>query len=166
MKKIFDIKTIAYNGIIAAIYVVLTLITYDFSYLGIQFRIAEILMLLVFFRKDSIIGLTLGCLIANLFSFSPWDILFGTLATVFSCLIMMFLKHLIIAVFIPVIFNGFIVAFELWWILEEPFWFSVLTVALGELAVLLLGYLLFMLLKRKKNYLESIGAKQNLGFKF
>lgn len=160
------VKSIAYNGILAALYIVLTLLTYEFSYLGVQFRVAEILMIMCFFRKDSIIGLTIGCAIANLFSFSLWDVIFGTLATVISCVLMMFSKWLLLAIMAPVILNGFIVAFELWWLLDEPFWFSCFTVALGELAVLIVGYIIFMILKRRKGLLESMGANQNLDFKF
>ena len=161
-----DIKTIAYNGILAALYVVLTLATYNISYLGIQFRVAELLMLLCFFRKDSLIGVAIGCAIANLFSFSMWDVLFGTVATLLAGIIMMFSKHLLFAIMMPVVFNGFIVAFELHWLLAEPFWLSVLSVSLGELAVMTVGYIFFMIMKKRKGFLEEMGLNQNLDFKF
>ena len=164
MKK--PTQVITYNAIIAAIYVALTLLTYDISYLGLQFRIAEMLMLLCFFRKDSILGLSIGCAISNIFSFSPLDVLFGTLATIFACLCIMFSKFLIVGVIAPVVFNGFIIGFELWWLLGANFWLSVLSVSLGELAVLSVGYIIFMLLKKRKGFFESIGANQNLDFKF
>lgn len=44
-----DTRSIISNGIIAAVYVVLTYITYTISFLGLQFRFAEILVLLCFF---------------------------------------------------------------------------------------------------------------------
>ncbi len=160
------IKSIAYNGVLAALYIVLTLLTYEISYLGIQFRIAEMLMFLCFFRKDSIIGLTLGCAISNILSFSPWDILFGTLATFISCLIIIFTKHMIFTVIIPTVLNAFVVGFELYWLLGEPFWFSCLTVAIGEFAVLMVGYIIFMIIGKRKGVLQAIGANQNLDFKF
>ena len=160
------IKSIAYNGILAALYVVLTLATYNISYLALQFRVAELLMLLCFFRKDSIIGVTIGCFIANLFSFSAWDLLFGTMATIIAGTIMMFSKHLAFAAFMPVLFNGFIVGFELWWLLGEPFWISVLSVSLGELAVMAVGYIFFMIMKRRKGFFEAMLLNQNLDFKF
>ncbi len=165
MKK-SPIKIITYNAIIASVYVVLTLLTYEISYLGLQFRIAEMLMLLCFFRKDSILGLTLGCAISNIFSFSPLDVVFGTMATILACLCIMFSKFLFVGVLAPVVFNGFIVGFELWWLLGAPFWPSVLSVALGELAVLSVAYIIFMLLKKRKGFFESIGADQNLEFLF
>ena len=46
------LDAIIYNASIAAIYVVVTLITYPISYRGIQFRFAEILMIFAFFRKE------------------------------------------------------------------------------------------------------------------
>lgn len=160
------VQSIAYNGILAALYVVLTLATYNISFLALQFRVAELLMLLCFFRKDSLIGLTIGCFIANLFSFSAWDLLFGTMATVLAGIVMIFSKHLLFAIFMPVLFNGFIVAFELNWLLCEPFWISVLSVSLGELTVMLVGYIFFMIIKRRKGFFEAIGLNQNLDFKF
>ena len=59
-------------------------LSYEFS----QFRISEFMNLLVFFNPTYTIGLTLGCLIANLASlYGVYDIVFGTLATLISCLL-------------------------------------------------------------------------------
>ncbi|HOF43397.1 MAG TPA: QueT transporter family protein, partial [Bacilli bacterium] len=49
-------KVIVRNALIASLYVVLTVIN-PFSFESIQFRISEILILLVFFRKDYFLGL-------------------------------------------------------------------------------------------------------------
>ena len=160
-------RDIISNALIAAIYVVLTLITYPVSFLGIQFRIAEVMVLLCFFRKDYAIGLVLGCAIANLTStIGLVDVGFGTLATLLTCLCVMFCKQLAIACIFPVLFNGFIVGFELWKFLGEPFWMSVGTVALGEFAVMVVGYIVYMILKRRPNFFENIRANQNIAFKW
>ena len=92
------IGIIVRNGIMAALYVVLTLISYPISYGLYQLRISEALVLLCFFRKDYTIGITLGCLIANAFSpeLGPIDMLIGTSATLISCLLVCFCKHLLI----------------------------------------------------------------------
>jgi uncharacterized membrane protein len=160
-----NLKHIADNGILIAAYIALTFLTYPFSYGAIQFRVAEVLILLCFFRKDFIIGLTIGTLISNVGSFNPVDMLFGTLATLLSCLIIIYLKHMIIAIFIPTLLNGFIIGAELFFVLKEPFWLSVLTVALGEMVVLIFGYVLFMILKRHKAFFKFIRATQNIDFK-
>ncbi len=166
MRKITT-KDIVSNALIAALYVVLTLITYPISYQGIQFRFAEVLVLLCFFRKDYSIGLIIGCAIANLASsIGLVDVGFGTLATVIACVGIMFSKHLAIACLFPVVANGFIVGFELWKFLGAPFWISVGTVAAGEFAVMVVGYILFMVLKRRKTFFDTIRANQNIAFKW
>lgn len=163
--KSFKINTIVDNAIIIALYVTLSLITYPISFGPIQFRFAEILVLLCFFRKDYCIGLVLGCAIVNIASFSPFDILFGSLATLLSCLVLMFSKQLIVGILAPIIFNSFIVGLELNIILGEPLWFTIGTIAIGEAAVMILGYIFFMLMKKRPKFLTFIKANQNLDFK-
>ena len=160
-------KDIIANALIAALYVVLTLITYPISYLGIQFRFAEIMVLLCFWRKDYAIGLIVGCAIANLASsIGLVDVGFGTLATMIACLGIIFMKQLAIACIFPVVSNAFIVGFELWKFLGLPFWLSVGQVALGETVVMIVGYVLFMILKRRKTFFDNIRANQNIAFKW
>lgn len=157
------IKNITSNALLAATYVVLTMATFPISFLGIQFRIAEILILLCFFRKDYVFGCTIGCVIANLFSsIGLVDVLFGGLATLISCLLICFCKRLWLACIFPVVFNAFIVGFELFYFLKEPFWISTSLVAIGELTIMILGYILFSLLKSKTKILIRLGANQNI----
>lgn len=157
---------ICLNGIIAALYATLTIFIAPLSYGPIQFRFSEILVLLCFFNKRYAIGLTLGCLIANCFSpTAPLDVPFGTLATLLACIGIMFSKHLLVAIAFPVVFNAFIIAAELSFY-NEPYWLSVLTVGAGELAVMVLGYIFFILIKRSKMFMHAIKANQNLDCKF
>ncbi|MCF0107470.1 MAG: QueT transporter family protein [Bacilli bacterium] len=161
------IKDIAANGIIAALYVVLTLITYPFSFQGIQIRISEALVLLCFFRKDYSIGLSVGCALSNLFStIGIVDVAFGTMATMIACLGIMFCKHLCVACIFPIVSNSLIVALELnLFVDNSPFWINAGLVAIGETIAIALGYIFFMVLKSRKNCLKLIRAKQNLDFK-
>ncbi len=81
MKKV---KTIVFVriAIIAALYFVLTFFVPAISYGPLQFRIGEALTVLPVIFPEAIFGLTLGCLVANVFSPYAWfDVLFGTLAT-------------------------------------------------------------------------------------
>ena len=162
------VRSITFNALVAAIYFLLTFLTSSFSYLGIQVRIAEALVLLCFFRKDYIFGLTLGCFLANLLSpLGVPDMVFGTLATFISCLGICFMKQLAIATLLPVVANAFVVGAELYFVLQEPFWINVGFVAIGEfIAVSVIGYWLFFLLGKRPEYLRAIGANQNLDFKF
>lgn len=163
----FTTRDLIANSMIMAVYVVLTMVTYPVSFLGIQFRIAEVMVLLVFFRKDYAIGLILGCAVANLPStIGLIDVAFGSLATALTCVCVMFCKQLAVACIFPVLFNSFIVGFELYQFLDLPFWLSTAQVAIGETAVMIVGYIFFMLIKRRKTFFTTIRANQNIEFKW
>ena len=83
------VRYITLSATIAALYVVLTLISAAFglSSGAIQLRISEALCVLVAFTPAAIPGLTIGCLISNLVaSANILDIVFGTLATFLGAL--------------------------------------------------------------------------------
>ncbi len=80
-------RLITEAAIIAALYVVLSLATYQFSYLEIQCRVAEALCMTIFFTPAGAFGVCVGCFITNLFGGSWIDIVFGTLATVIAVLL-------------------------------------------------------------------------------
>ncbi len=137
MKKI-NIQWIAETAIIAALYAVLTWLLAPISYGEIQFRISEILVLLVVFKPSYCVALILGCFVANTTSSLGWyDMVFGTLATALAVVPMIKIRKLWAAAILPVVSNGVIVAIELYLALGiEPIWMSMLTVALGEAVVL------------------------------
>lgn len=160
MNKVKDVSRLS---IVAALYVVLTLVFGFMSYGDIQFRIAEILVLLCFFRKDYGISLIIGCAISNLFSpLGMIDVIFGTTATILSVLFVMISKNIFLSTIYPVLFNGVIVGAELYFILELPFIYSAITVMIGEACVLIVGAIIFNRLKRNENFLELIEANQNI----
>ena len=78
---------IAQGAAIAAIYAVLSLATYQFSYLEIQCRLAEALCMTIFYTPAGVWGVIIGCFITNLFGGSWIDIVFGTLATVIAAVL-------------------------------------------------------------------------------
>lgn len=168
----FTTKDLAYNGIVAAIYVALTLLAMPISYGAIQFRISEMLVLLVFFNKKYTWGICLGTALANLGStLSMWDVLFGTAATLIACVGIMFSKHLLVATIYPVLINAIVIGFEIYMLggfgdFLMLYCVPALQVAGGELVVLVAGYLLFMLLKQRKDFGEIINGNQNLDFKW
>jgi len=163
MKTRSRIYQIIRLAIITALYVTLTIVLSFISYGDIQFRIAEILILLCFFRKNYGIALVLGCAIANFFSpLGIVDVIFGTLATVFSVLCVMKAKNLLIASIYPVVFNGIIIGLELFYVLDLPFFLSMISVVIGEaVVVMVLGNLIFFKLKKNAGFLELIEANQN-----
>ncbi|MDY0177764.1 MAG: QueT transporter family protein [Bacilli bacterium] len=162
----FTSKDITYNAIVCVLYITLTLIGGPFSFLGLQFRISEILILLCFFNPKYIVGLVLGTAIANFSSpLGLIDVGFGTLATLLACLGIIFMKHLALAILFPIVLNAFVVGFELYYFLEAPFWASVGLVALGETVVMIIGYFIFFFLRKRKDFATIINAQQNLDFK-
>lgn len=80
--------SLARTAIIAALYAVCTVAIAPFSYGTVQFRIAECLCILAFFYKEAVVGLTVGCLIANIFSPSgAIDMVLGTFATLVAVIL-------------------------------------------------------------------------------
>lgn len=89
-------RFITLSATIAALYVVLTLVSAVFGLSSgtIQIRISEALCVLTFFTPAAVPGLTVGCLIANLItSANLLDIVFGTLATFLGALGGYFLRN-------------------------------------------------------------------------
>lgn len=138
MRKI-DIKFIASSAIIAALYAALTWLLAPISYGSIQFRISEILVLLVFFNPKYALAIILGTFISNTTSTLGWyDMVFGTLATTLSVITITKCKNIYQAALAPVVFNGVIVALELYFALDIPVYLSLIFVSLGEAVVLFL----------------------------
>ena len=118
-------KKIALYGIIAALYVVVTLVLGAFSFGMIQFRISEVLMLLCLCKKEYIIPLTIGCFLSNVIGFAlgmsvlPLDFVLGTLGTVVSCILMyqfrnvLTFKRPLLSLLMPALANGLFVGLEL-----------------------------------------------------
>ena len=151
-KDIFDI------AIVASIYVVLTIVIQPLAYGELQFRLSEVLMLMVFFNKKYSTSMIIGCLIANLWSpYLIWDMMFGTLATAISCLFIVKSKHLIVASIWPAVFNGLIVGAEIAILSNLNYGLCVLSVAIGEVVVVtIVGTILFTILSKNKEIINLI----------
>lgn len=151
-------------AVIAAVYVVLCLVLAPFSYGAVQVRVAEALCLLPVFGAEYIVGVTLGCFLANLFGSTIIDVVFGTLATLLACLVTYRLRHLRIkglsipASLPPVLFNAVIVGIEItvfftdYTVMSAPLWLLCVTngisVGIGELiSCTVLGVLLVKIIE-------------------
>lgn len=158
------VKILTKLSLVAAIYAVLTVITSYISYGGIQFRLAEVLVLLCFFNKKYIPSLVIGCAIANMFSpFGIYDVIFGTFATLISVICMSKTKNMVLASVFPVIFNGIIIAIEILLfdpsvtITFESFISLASTIMLGEFVVVtILGVLIFKSLEKNEYFIENV----------
>ena len=151
-------------GIIACVYAVLTVATASFAYGPIQFRIAEAMCILPFFAPWTTWGLTLGCLLANLFSpVSALDIVVGTAATLIACLITARCRNKFLAPLPPVIVNAVLVGAMLAGVLTpDAFWKGFFVfgaeVGAGELVVMYLLGLPLLLVFRRQGLDERLRA--------
>ena len=133
------LKNITHSAIIAALYVVLTIVA---QFLGlasgaIQVRFSEALTILPVFTSAAIPGLAIGCLISNIISGGViWDIIFGTFATLIGAVGTYLLrKHKWLASIPPIVANAIIVPFVLIYAYgaKEALPFLMLTVGIGEI---------------------------------
>ncbi|HEY4552695.1 MAG TPA: QueT transporter family protein, partial [Bacillaceae bacterium] len=61
-----NIRTLAVNGILAALYIAVTMLIQPFGFTNIQFRVSEIFNHLVVFNKKYIYGIVIGVFLSNL----------------------------------------------------------------------------------------------------
>ena len=128
---------LAQGAMIAAIYVVLTLVFAPFSYGEVQVRISEALTILPLFTPAAILGLFVGCLISNILGGCVLpDIIFGSLATLIGAIgtYMLRRQNKFLAPLPPIIANALIVPFVLRYAYQVPLPipFMMLTVGIGE----------------------------------
>lgn len=147
-------------GVIAALYAALTLLLPALAYGPVQCRLSEALTVLPLFYVEAIPGLAIGCFLANLAS-TPWDLLFGTLATLLAACATYFVKKIYFGVLPPIVFNMLLV--PVIFILNPdpatsaPYYFNVLTVGLGQLiAVAGLGIPLYFGLRAAQKRLPLL----------
>ena len=148
-------KTLVTGAIIAALYVVLTLLANAFGLASgvIQVRVSEALNVLVCFTGAAVPGVTVGCLLANLLPGGVvLDIIFGTLASFIGAFGGYLLrKNRLLALLCPILSNTIIVPFVLKFAYGAPdaIWFLFGSVAVGEvISCGILGFLLGHVLDR------------------
>lgn len=161
------------SALIAALYAGSTYMMafFNLAYGPVQFRVSEALTILPIFTPAAIPGLTIGCFIANIFSYNPIDMLFGTAATLIACIFTYMLRGVkwrglpILSALSPVVFNGVIVGLEIAFFFTEgdasltTFLVSAAWVALGEAVVCLgLGLPLYSAISKNKSVLEFLRA--------
>ena len=132
-----NVLFVAQAAMIAAIYVVLTLVGASFAYGPVQVRLSEALTILPAFTPAAIPGVFLGCLLSNILGgcILP-DIIFGSLATLIGAVFTWMLrdKSRYLAPLPPILANTIIVPFVLKYGYMDPLPipFMMLTVGIGE----------------------------------
>ncbi|MRZ79601.1 QueT transporter family protein [Paeniclostridium sordellii] len=152
-------KKLVMTSLVAAIYAVLTLVLGAISYGPIQFRIAEIMVLLTFIKKDYIWGLTIGCFLANVIGpYGAPDIIFGTTATFLSVYAIYLTGKamkgkkyaILIASIWPTLINAVIIGFMLNIFVGMPLILSMIQVGFGEFVVItIIGVPVYKIIGKK-----------------
>lgn len=146
-------------GIIAAIYVVLTFLSATLGLHNgvIQFRFSEALCLMPLIFPEAVVGLALGCALANMITGCVfWDIVFGSVATLIGALGAYLMRKLpekldFLATVPTILANAIIVPFVLMWAygVEDGYFFLMLTVGIGEiLSAGVLGTIIYKQVKK------------------
>ena len=151
-------RDIVQIALVAAIYIALTIIPpfNVISFGAYQFRISEMMNFMAFYNRKYIIGVTIGCMIANLFSPLWIDVFVGGGSTLVFVLlgVILFSKYKN-----EYLFNGLIrkdffffsiffsasmltIAAELNIVTGAPFLLTWFTTAIGEFASLFIGAIL------------------------
>ena len=146
-------RNLVFSALIAAIYVVLTLLLRPISYGPIQFRVSEALCVLPYFTPAAIPGVFIGCLISNLLGGAVvMDIVFGSLATLIGAIGSWLLRRNRWLVSLPPILSNTLI---IPWVLkfaygsEDLVWYMMITIGIGEiLAIGVLGQLLISVLAK------------------
>ena len=167
MKRKSNIMRLVTAAMIAALYVVLSLLSNAFGLASgaIQLRISEALTVLPAFTATAIPGLTIGCFLFNLLSGAALpDIIFGSLATLLGAIGAWSLSKLTkkakwAACLIPVptiLSNAIIIPWvlKIAYHLSDGYWYLFLTVGIGELLSCgALGMLVYFTLKPLQQHL-------------
>ena len=168
MKK--KTQLIAQTAVIAALYAALTyaqnLLLPGTTSMAVQFRVSEALNVLALFTPAAIPGLTIGCIVSNLYNIGtglPLDMIFGSLATLGSAVCMYLLRNVkiksypIVAMLMPAVWNGIVIGWEIeTFMISGSFKFADFLlqgglVAAGELGVMaVLGTVLYYVIINRK----------------
>lgn len=124
--KTNKLRRMVFAALIAAVYASVTLMLSPISFGNIQIRMAEAMVLLPVLFAPSVAGVTLGCFLANFIGammglniLGYLDCVVGTLATFLAAVLSMKTANIRfkgipwVSVFMPVLFNGVLIGFEL-----------------------------------------------------
>lgn len=113
MKRKLTTRWIATTAVLAAVYYALTVIFSPISYGPIQFRVSEVMNMLVFFNPGFAPGIVLGVFLSNITSpLGAYDLVFGTFHTAISLYFMSKVHNKWVASLMPALF-AWIIGFEL-----------------------------------------------------
>ena len=147
-------------SLICALYVIITVWLAPISFAAIQFRFSEMFNFLALYHKRYVIAVTLGVIIANFIS-PTWflDVPIGGVATFLVLILCRYvtkrLQNDIIKIGITAIIfaiSMFTVAAQLTILFDLPFFYTWLTVGVGELLSMTIGGVIIYWLAKKIDF--------------
>ena len=160
-----NIRTLAVNGVLAALYIAVTMIVQPIAFSNIQFRIPEMFNHLIVYNKKYFFGIVIGVFLSNLF-FSPmvaYDLIFGVgqsiLALTITIIIGRFVHNIRARMAINTLvftFTMFLIALELNIAVKAPFLITWAATAAGEFVVMLVGAPIIHALNKRINFKKLI----------
>ncbi|AEX86268.1 membrane protein [Marinitoga sp. 1135] len=144
-------KNMVLAGVVAALYVALTVVLQPISYGPMQVRISEALTVLPFLNPIFIPALYIGAMLANIFGgFGAIDIFLGSALTLVAAYLTYKMPNKYLAPLPPVIVNAFGVSAYVAPLAHVPYWSTVLWIGIGEaIACYALGLPLLILLEKR-----------------
>ena len=145
---------VALTAITAALYVALGYVFQPFGFLGIQFRVAELVVgMCLIFPMEGMLGKVIGVFFVNLSSpLGPFDLL-STLVNVpaLYCIIIFRNKRILkyLGGVLYAIIISLYVAILLYYVAFVPIWISFLQVLISEVILASLGIFLFTIIKAR-----------------
>lgn len=144
-------------GLIAALYIAITLAIAPVGFGPIQFRLSEMFNYLALLHKRYVIAVTLGVVIVNFFSpLGLIDVVVGGSSTLLVLVISRIATKNIKTLKIKMIVMGiiatasmFTIAAQFYFVGDHPFWPTYLTMALGELISMTIGGFVIYFVNKK-----------------
>jgi len=159
-----SVREISILGVLTALYVALCVASWPLAYTPLQFRIAEILIVLPFYNKKYSVAIILGTFIANLIGpYGIVDAVVGSFASALVCLVIILVRRKIIIAPAAAIINGIIIGamINILMGISEP---TEILAVMGSVAffvfiVVLIGVLAFAAIERKNpNFINMLKA--------
>ena len=138
-----NVKTMVKNAIIAALYVALTYIN-PLSFGVVQFRVANLLAAVPYYKREYSVGFVIGAGLANLFSsFGLVDVAFGMIAASACYALLAYgpLRNLpdIARYLLHALIIALIIGTELVWFASVPVWMAFVSLFVGTWVIVALG---------------------------
>ena len=156
-----NIRRLTVAAMIAAVYLVLTMIFYVTSFQPLQSRLAEALTVLPYFTPVAIPGLFVGCILANILGGNGiWDVVVGSLASLLAAYLTYKLtykkpKRKWLAPLPAVLVNAVAVGIMLSVLYDMPLFATMLSVGVGQvLSCYILGIPLMVFIERTRKLNE------------